>query len=98
NVYSLSFFFLMLMGCPTRSPCGTSSGTSSVISVKPTSDEEAWLKVKSMSFSRMRNVTKAYVWWIAKDACPLPILNVRHQVILDLLANSSYRTAIDFTL
>ncbi|KAI6042849.1 hypothetical protein EDC04DRAFT_3057761 [Pisolithus marmoratus] len=46
-------------------------GTEVIRNIK---DDEARLEVKTISFSRMRNVAKAYGWWIAKDACSLLIL------------------------
>lgn len=42
--------------------------------IKNLKDDESRLETKSISSSRMRNVAKAYGWWIAKDACSLLIL------------------------
>ncbi|RDX57306.1 MIF4G-domain-containing protein [Lentinus brumalis] len=37
-------------------------------------DERAGFNVKSISSTRMRNVARAFGWWIAKDCCTLAIL------------------------
>ncbi|OSD06573.1 MIF4G-domain-containing protein [Trametes coccinea BRFM310] len=39
-----------------------------------TDDDRAGFNVKSISPTRMRNVARAYGWWLAKDACTLAIL------------------------
>ncbi|KAI9060646.1 ARM repeat-containing protein [Trametes sanguinea] len=39
-----------------------------------TEDDRAGFNVKSISPTRMRNVARAYGWWLAKDACTLAIL------------------------
>ncbi|KAG2146159.1 uncharacterized protein EDB93DRAFT_1086687 [Suillus bovinus] len=41
--------------------------------IKSLKDNDVGFNVKSMSPSRMRNVAKAYAWWIAKDSCTLTI-------------------------
>jgi hypothetical protein len=33
--------------------------------------------VKNISSTRMKNVARAYAWWIAKDCCSLTVLKVR---------------------
>lgn len=45
--------------------------------IKNLKDNHDRLEVKSISSSRMKNVAKAYGWWIAKDTCSLLILKVR---------------------
>ncbi|KAI6123276.1 hypothetical protein EV401DRAFT_1288685 [Pisolithus croceorrhizus] len=42
--------------------------------IKNLKSDEGRLEVKDISFSRIRNVAKAYGWWIAKDICSLLIL------------------------
>lgn len=42
--------------------------------IKNLKDNHGQLEVKSISSSRMKNVAKAYGWWIAKDTCSLLIL------------------------
>ncbi|KAI6024751.1 hypothetical protein BKA83DRAFT_4251792 [Pisolithus microcarpus] len=42
--------------------------------IKNLKGDEGRLEIKDISFSRMRNVAKAYGWWIAKDICSLLIL------------------------
>ncbi|KAI6102428.1 armadillo-type protein [Pisolithus croceorrhizus] len=42
--------------------------------IKNLKSDEGRLEAKGISFSRMRNVAKAYGWWIAKDICSLLIL------------------------
>lgn len=42
--------------------------------IKNLKDNHDRLEVKSISSSRMKNVAKAYGWWIAKDTCSLLIL------------------------
>ncbi|KAI5983325.1 hypothetical protein EDD15DRAFT_1888672 [Pisolithus albus] len=42
--------------------------------IKNLKGDEGHLEIKDISFSRMRNVAKAYGWWIAKDICSLLIL------------------------
>lgn len=37
-------------------------------------DDRAGFNVKSISSSRMRNVARAYGWWLAKDCCTLAVL------------------------
>ncbi|EIW57543.1 ARM repeat-containing protein [Trametes versicolor FP-101664 SS1] len=37
-------------------------------------DDHAGFNVKSISSSRMRNVARAYGWWLAKDCCTLAVL------------------------
>ncbi|OJT11465.1 Suppressor of glycerol defect protein 1 [Trametes pubescens] len=37
-------------------------------------DDRAGFNVKSISPSRMRNVARAYGWWLAKDCCTLAVL------------------------
>ncbi|KAI0359869.1 MIF4G-domain-containing protein [Trametes cingulata] len=37
-------------------------------------DDRAGFNVKSISSTRMRNVARAYGWWLAKDCCTLAIL------------------------
>ena len=37
-------------------------------------DDHAGFNVKSISATRMRNVARAFGWWIAKDCCTLAIL------------------------
>lgn len=39
-----------------------------------TEDDRAGFNVKSISPTRMRNVARAFGWWIAKDCCTLAIL------------------------
>lgn len=39
-------------------------------------DVSAGFNVKNISNMRMRNVAKAYSWWIAKDCCTLAVLKV----------------------
>lgn len=41
--------------------------------IKSLKDNDVGFDVKSMSPSRMKNVAKAYAWWIAKDCCTLTI-------------------------
>jgi nucleolar MIF4G domain-containing protein 1 len=41
--------------------------------IKSLKDNDVGFDVKSMSPSRMKNVAKAYAWWIAKDCCALTI-------------------------
>ncbi|KAG2367906.1 armadillo-type protein [Suillus spraguei] len=41
--------------------------------IKNLKDNDVGFDVKSMSPSRMKNVAKAYAWWIAKDCCTLTI-------------------------
>ncbi|KAG1835070.1 hypothetical protein EV424DRAFT_1358792 [Suillus variegatus] len=41
--------------------------------IKSLKDNDVGFDVKSMSPSRMKNVSKAYAWWIAKDCCTLTI-------------------------
>ncbi|KAG1821658.1 uncharacterized protein BJ212DRAFT_1445192 [Suillus subaureus] len=41
--------------------------------IKSLKDSDVGFDVKSMSPSRMKNVAKAYAWWIAKDCCTLTI-------------------------
>ncbi|KAG1841685.1 hypothetical protein DFJ58DRAFT_807888 [Suillus subalutaceus] len=41
--------------------------------IKSLKDNDVRFDVKSMSPSRMKNVVKAYAWWIAKDCCTLTI-------------------------
>jgi len=45
--------------------------------IKNLKENHGQLEVKSISSSRMKNVAKAYGWWIAKDTCSLLILKVR---------------------
>ncbi|KIJ67003.1 hypothetical protein HYDPIDRAFT_26414 [Hydnomerulius pinastri MD-312] len=42
--------------------------------IKNLKDDEGRFEVKNISSSRMKNVAKAYGWWIAKDCCSLTIL------------------------
>lgn len=37
--------------------------------------------LKKISDTRMRNVARAYAWWLAKDCCTLAILKVRSPFI-----------------
>ncbi len=37
-------------------------------------DEHAGFNVKSISTTRIRNIARAFGWWIAKDCCTLAIL------------------------
>ncbi|KAI0649110.1 ARM repeat-containing protein [Trametes meyenii] len=39
-----------------------------------TDDDRAGFNVKSISSTRMRNVARAYGWWLAKDCCTLAVL------------------------
>ncbi|KAG2154054.1 hypothetical protein DEU56DRAFT_952103, partial [Suillus clintonianus] len=41
--------------------------------IKSLKDSDTGFDVKTMSPSRMKNVAKAYAWWIAKDCCTLTI-------------------------
>ncbi|KAH7884460.1 hypothetical protein F5I97DRAFT_2037366 [Phlebopus sp. FC_14] len=50
----------------------TKVGGSEVI--KSLKDEERPFDVKNVSSSRMKNVARAYGWWIAKDCCSLTVL------------------------
>jgi hypothetical protein len=45
--------------------------------VKNARDDDAGFDLKKISSSRMRNVAKAYAWWIAKDVVNTSILKVR---------------------
>lgn len=38
--------------------------------------EDAGFDVKSISSTRIKNIARAYGWWIAKDCCTLAILKV----------------------
>ncbi|KAG2074305.1 ARM repeat-containing protein [Suillus decipiens] len=49
------------------------SGVGGVEVIKNLKDNDIEFDVKSMSPSRMKNVAKAYAWWIAKDCCTLTI-------------------------
>lgn len=40
-------------------------------------DAVAGFDVDKISSARLRNVARAYAWWIAKDSCTLAILKVR---------------------
>lgn len=42
--------------------------------LKNLDDDRAGFNVKSISAVRMRNVARAFGWWIAKDCCTLAIL------------------------
>lgn len=44
--------------------------------IKNMKDEDGGFDVKSVSFSRMMNVARAYAWWIAKDCVTLGVLKV----------------------
>lgn len=44
--------------------------------VKNVRDDEDGFDLRKISNSRMRNVAKAYAWWIAKDTVNLSILKV----------------------
>ncbi|KAF8843775.1 ARM repeat-containing protein [Paxillus ammoniavirescens] len=50
----------------------TSVGGAEVI--KHLKDENVQFEVKNISSSRMKNVAKAYGWWMSKDCCSLTIL------------------------
>lgn len=47
-----------------------------VETVKNVQDDGTGFDLKKISNSRMRNVAKAYAWWIAKDTVNLSILKV----------------------
>lgn len=40
-------------------------------------DAGAGFALASVSGTRLRNVARAYAWWIAKDCCTLAVLKVR---------------------
>ena len=44
--------------------------------IKNLKDDDGRFDLKTISSSRMKNVAKAYGWWIAKDCCAITILKV----------------------
>ena len=51
-------------------------------------DDAAGFDLKKISDTRMRNVARAYAWWLAKDCCTLAILKVRlHGLVFSGLSN-----------
>lgn len=57
------------------------SGVGGVEVIKSLKDNDVGFDVKSMSHSRMKNVAKAYAWWIAKDCCTLTIFKVSSRAV-----------------
>ncbi|KAH9903026.1 MIF4G-domain-containing protein [Cubamyces lactineus] len=70
-------------------------------------DDRAGFNVKSISTTRMRNVARAYGWWLAKDACTLAILKpvdftvlkpqaqaFMREMFIHLLANTQLSTPL----
>ena len=45
--------------------------------LKNIKDDVVGFDLKKISDTRMRNVARAYAWWLAKDCCTLAILKVR---------------------
>ena len=54
--------------------------------VKNAKDDDNGFDLKKISSSRMRNVAKAYAWWIAKDVVNLSILKVQIQSFVSTYA------------
>ncbi|KAI8980186.1 ARM repeat-containing protein [Trametes punicea] len=70
-------------------------------------DDRAGFNVKTISPTRMRNVARAYGWWLAKDACTLAILKpvdftvlkpqsqaFMREMFIHLLANTQLSTPL----
>jgi nucleolar MIF4G domain-containing protein 1 len=57
-------------------------GAEVIKNLKDDRDEGAAFDVKSISSTRIRNVAKAYAWWVAKDCVTLAILKVCRRSIL----------------
>ena len=60
--------------------------------------EEVDFEGKSVSETRLRNVAKAYAWWIAKDAVTIQILKVRIPIFHSQGPFSLHLKAVDFTM
>lgn len=46
--------------------------------IKNLKDDDGGFDLKTISLTRMKNVAKAYGWWLAKDCVTLAILKVSH--------------------
>jgi nucleolar MIF4G domain-containing protein 1 len=53
--------------------------------LKSLKDDVAGFDVGKISDTRVRNVARAYAWWLAKDACTLMILKVCVLLMLGLV-------------
>lgn len=68
--------------------------------LKNLKDDVAGFDVGKISNTRVRNVARAYAWWLAKDACTLVILKVCSFLMFDIMGRRSLTyisQPVDFT-
>ena len=66
--------------------------------IKNIKDDEGWFQLKTISSSRMKNMAKAYGWWIAKDCCTITILKVALRLMVVSGAFTKHIQPVDFTV